>query len=130
MALYQKGQSGNPGGRPKAMWEIAKLVHAKTKNGAELVERIYTIAFGQDEELKDAKSIRWALDWLSNRGFGKPQQVVEIPSDDELPKIDWSALSEEALRALEKVDQACRPAPAKVLKLVPPGDGGDGSGAA
>jgi hypothetical protein len=127
---WKKGQSGNPGGRPKAFYALAKLIHAETRNGAELVERVLKIARGQDTTLDDPKSRTWALDWLSDRGFGKPQQDVVVMQDEHRP-IDYDALTDEQLEALGELDAANPAEPATVLRLVPVtaltgGDGSDG----
>lgn len=115
---WQKGQSGNPGGRPKAHAALVKLIHTETRNGAELVERILLIARGQDATLMDPKSRTWALDWLSDRGFGKPQQDVVVFQDEQRP-IDYDALTDEQLEALGALDEANPAAAAPILRLVP-----------
>lgn len=94
------------------MFALAKLIHDRTRNGVELVERVLKIARGEDESLDDPRSRTWALDWLSDRGFGKPQQVVELTegSTAALPDIDLAGLSLQELRQLASESEDEQPA--------------------
>jgi len=69
---WPKGQSGNPGGRPKG---LAALVRAETDEGAELVAFMLDVLRGK-RRAPTALRLQ-AVQWLADRGWGKATQVVE-----------------------------------------------------
>lgn len=79
---FLPGQSGNPGGRPKG---LAALVRAQTKDGKELVDLMLrvlrgTLAMnGKKPGISDRIK---AVEWLADRGWGKPVVMVELPEDN------------------------------------------------
>lgn len=88
---FEAGKSANPGGRSKAAAEIARLIRDRTRNGEELVEFALAVLRGRLPEPSadgsdstfvsvpdDAKSRMFALQWLSDRGLGKPLQDIDI----------------------------------------------------
>lgn len=68
MALFQKGKSGNPGGRPKAEGEVRELAK---KHTAEAVERL--VHWMRSENPKASPSACVAL---LDRAWGKPAQAI------------------------------------------------------
>jgi hypothetical protein len=109
MAGFQKGQSGNPGGRTKAHRELARYIREKTQDGKGLADVRMAIARGEpmlrlkrkdgarvvqwggaipaDHELveeiwPDIDDVQDASDWLADRGVGKPVQAVELRVDE------------------------------------------------
>lgn len=84
MARFQKGQSGNPGGRPKGKG-LADFIRKETKDGRELAQLMLSL-------VRNSKEGEWqgripvdvrmkAADWLADRGFGKPVQSTEVSAD-------------------------------------------------
>lgn len=77
MAKFQKGQSGNPGGRSKEDVELRDLARTYTK---EAVERL--VFWMQSDHPKASPT---ACSALLDRGYGKPKQEVE--AGPELTKL-------------------------------------------
>lgn len=70
---FQKGQSGNPGGRPAIPLELKELARNHSRNA---IERL---AYWMDND--DAKISIMACNALLDRGWGKPEQAVELKED-------------------------------------------------
>lgn len=69
MAKFQKGQSGNPGGRSKELTEVIALARSKCAAAVERLE--YWMA--SDNPTASVAACNALLD----RGLGKPTQTVE-----------------------------------------------------
>jgi hypothetical protein len=65
---FQKGQSGNPGGRPKENAEIKALAQ---EYGPEAISKLVELMRGDDRRVAQA-----AAQALLDRGFGKPAQTI------------------------------------------------------
>ena len=66
---WQKGQSGNPEGRPKELKEITKLARERS---FEAIERLSYWMRSEDPRASVA-----ACNAILDRGFGKPSQAIE-----------------------------------------------------
>jgi hypothetical protein len=67
---FQKGQSGNPGGRPKVVAEVRELAREHTSEAVETLVSIMT-------NTKAAPAARVsAANALLDRGYGKPPQHI------------------------------------------------------
>ena len=71
MAKFQKGQSGNPGGRPKELLEVIRLARQETEAS------LRTLAQIRDSEEAPAPARVQASTALLDRGWGKPAQPVD-----------------------------------------------------
>jgi hypothetical protein len=71
-SAFQKGQSGNPGGRPKAIVEVQELARAQTAASIRALVRV--------RDAKDAPpaAVVAAATVLLDRGWGRPTQSHEL----------------------------------------------------
>jgi hypothetical protein len=67
---WSRGQSGNPGGRPKALAEVQQLARAETAANVQALIRI------RDNEDSPPAAVVAAVSVLFDRAFGKPAQMV------------------------------------------------------
>lgn len=71
---FVKGQSGNPGGRPK---ENAEVVALARQHGPEAVNKLVELMRGDDPRVASA-----AATAILDRGFGKPAQSVTVGGEE------------------------------------------------
>ena len=69
---FQKGQSGNPGGRPKVPEELREAFRANSQDACDALCKIL-----KDPAAKDSDKIR-AAEIILDRGYGKPTQAVDL----------------------------------------------------
>lgn len=67
---FNKGKSGNPGGRPKEVGEVKELARQHT------VEAIETLVDIMKHGDRDASRVS-AAEAILDRGWGKPSQAIE-----------------------------------------------------
>ncbi len=115
---FLPGASPNPSGKPAGFRGLARKIKDETRNGDELVEFAVKVLRNETAETRDRLA---ALQWLSDRGFGKPLQSIELSADvaaHQAPQYDWSRLSiEERKELLAKI--------AAVRQLAPSSDSDD-----
>jgi len=68
---WQKGQSGNPGGRPKVVGEIRDLARQHTATAIDTLVQV--CKSGESESARVA-----AAQVLLDRGWGRPLQMTEL----------------------------------------------------
>lgn len=73
---FEKGKSGNPGGRPKEAAEVKALAKEHTK---EAIDRL--VFWMRSDESRTSVA---AAQTLLDRGHGKPSQAITGPDDGPL----------------------------------------------
>lgn len=139
---FEKGSSGNPGGRPKGLAKMVRdTVEAEGPGGkdgwVEIVKAQFAIATGRDERAK-AKDSTAAATWLRDSGYGRPQQAVDVTSNGQTVStatvtipLATEALTDAQLEALQQaLSKAGAPPPVAVLPDDAREDGGGDAGAA
>src|SRR6185437_14081531 len=87
---FQKGTSGNPGGRPRVIGDVQELARERSP------EAINTLAAIMDDTKAPPAARVAAANSLLDRGYGKPTQ----PISQTLTKIDPSTMSDAELTAI------------------------------
>jgi hypothetical protein len=80
---FQKGRSGNPGGRPKEVGEVRDLARQYTPQAIEALQTI------MNEQEAPASARVAAAEALLNRGWGRPTQPIGGDSEAGPITICW-----------------------------------------
>ncbi len=79
---FKKGQSGNPGGRPKALVTIQDLAREHTEANIRVLAEIRDKA-----DASEASRVA-AAQALLDRGWGKPSQSIGLGQADDLKPLE------------------------------------------
>src|SRR6516165_6119900 len=130
---FRKGQSGNPGGRPKVLGDVQELArqHAPT-----VIVELARLALRAKSETARIAAIRELLD----RGYGRPRQAMEVslPADNPLqllldeidarsriePPVSHTPNRNELPRGLNRVSAAVPAADGPAIRYTTDGAGG------
>ena len=99
---------------PAAHMELSSYIRAKVDEGKTLVDWVEKVRLGEIDGMKDAKSRRWAADWLTQRGFGRVAHEIRVGPAKQTAQLDDRPLTMEQLAALAQLDPG-----APRLALVP-----------
>jgi hypothetical protein len=79
---FRKGQSGNPGGRPKVLGEVQELAR---QYAPKAIVELARLALKAKNETVRIAAIRELLD----RGYGRPRQAIEVsaPAGDVIQQL-------------------------------------------
>lgn len=98
MARWKKGQSGNPGGKPKEYREVVKLAREKTKMAIKTLE---DIAMNGENEGARVRASEALLD----RAWGKAIQPTSV-EDNAVERADISEYPSSELRRMIAAEEA------------------------
>jgi hypothetical protein len=102
---FQKGQSGNPGGRPKEIAEVKELARAHMPAAIEAL-----VSIMKNTKSSDAARVS-AATALLDRGYGKPQQHITGDPIPFVARLPQPYADSEEWAAAVKVEMAMRPLP-------------------
>lgn len=98
---FQKGQSGNPGGRPK---RDAAINGAARKHAMRAIETAVAI---MDDDTVAPKTRLAAASLILDRGYGKPAQTIDATISDErdIRDLTTSELARRAGELTSRIDE-------------------------
>src|SRR5262245_34970080 len=102
---FQKGQSGNPGGRPKEIAEVKELAREHMPAAIEAL-----VSIMNNPKASDAARVS-AATALLDRGYGKPQQHIDTEICSYVVRLPTPYDSAEEWEAAVKLEMAKKQRP-------------------
>jgi len=102
---FKKGQSGNPGGRPKVVAEVKELAREHMPAAIEALVSIMNNPKGSDAARVSAASV------LLDRGYGKPQQHISGDSISYVARLPMPYATPAEWEASVKAEMAMKQRP-------------------
>lgn len=96
MAKFVKGQSGNPGGRPKAETTLRELARTHTETALKTLVQIMR------NKRYSPQARAYAANSVLDRGYGKPAQSVDLTNSDGSLSQAWMA----AMKSVDDVEES------------------------
>ena len=104
---FKKGQSGNPGGRPKVVAEVRAYAQKWTKEAVDALREIAT------SKKSPAQARVAAAMGLYQIAYGRPAQQIEISSRTEVNYVVRMPTMPQSIEEWHSQAQALLPAPPK-----------------
>jgi len=98
---WKKGQSGNPGGRPKEVAEVRELARQYTEQSIQTLVTLMQSAGSERTRLAAASE-------LLDRGYGRPPQAIDLGGPIQIVNYDSERLSKLTNDDLKKLDELTR----------------------
>ena len=86
---FQKGHSGNPGGRPKVIEEVRELFQEYSKEAADGL-----LAIAKDTDAPKAARVA-AWNSILDRALGRPEQSMKIENTEKSAAQQWIEILKE-----------------------------------
>src|SRR5262249_28380790 len=102
---FQKGQSGNPGGRPKEIAEVKELARQHVPAAIEVLASIMNNTKASDAARVSAASA------LLDRAYGKPQQHIDAEIGSYVARLPRPYDTAEEWAAAVKIEMAMQQRP-------------------
>jgi hypothetical protein len=109
---WVRGQSGNPGGRPRAVVEVAELARLETTASIRALVRV------RDSKASPPAAVVAAATALLDRAWGRPVQSITAPGGSSLGALHFLAATEISKQML--ADRGQRPTIAGIAEPAEP----------